>query len=68
MGGASPSLRYLCGGGSALTRIAEAAAERHTGALVLLHPLVPHGFRPCDEGWRARTTAPPNAAGHDDVL
>lgn len=46
---------------------AAAAVKRHPGALVLLHPLVPHGFGPRDEGrWAGTDTA--HAAGNDDVL
>lgn len=48
--------------------------SRQAGALVLLHPLVPHGLIPCAEarsgpGPRARAGAgAQNAAGYDDVL
>lgn len=42
------------------------AAEQQAGALVLVHPLVPHGLVPCAE---ARPGAgAQDAAGHDDVL
>lgn len=43
-----------------------AAAEQQAGALVLLHPLVPHGLVPCDEAWPGAGAQ--DAAGHDDVL
>lgn len=43
-----------------------AAAEQQAGALVLLHPLVPHGLVPCAEAQSG--TGAQDAARHDDVL
>lgn len=43
-----------------------AATEQQAGALVLLHPLVPHGFVPCAEAQPG--TGAQDAARHDDVL
>lgn len=43
-----------------------AASEQQAGALVLLHPLVPHGLLPRAEAQPG--TGAQDAAGHDDVL
>lgn len=59
--------QYLNGSGPGFGPSAAAAGKRHPGALVLLHPLVPHGFGPRDEGRRAGTDTA-HAAGNDDVL
>lgn len=67
-----PSLcEYMSGGGLAsgwqILRLSDpeqqSRAEWQAGALVFVHPLVPHGLPPLAEGAGAQ-----DAAGHDDVL